>query len=69
MSKNFVFFTGMIFVAVFLMLGLKFLSVCSLIWMFWKLNTMPDEVGENEIIYGQAPDYLPFNRDKEFLND
>ena len=30
---------------------------------------MPDEVGENEIIYGQAPDYLPFNRDKEFLND
>ena len=69
MSKNFVFFTGIFVVAVFLMFGLKFLSVCSLIWMFWKLNTMPDEVGKDEIIYGQAPDYLPFNRNKEFLND
>ena len=69
MSKNFVFFTGIFVVAVFLMFGLKFLSVCSLIWMFWKLNTMPDEVGKDEIIYGKAPDYLPFNRNKEFLND
>jgi len=69
MNKNFVFYAGMIFVAVLLMFSLKFLAICSLVWMFWKLNTMPDEVGENEIIYGQAPDYLPFNRDKEFLDD
>ena len=69
MNKNFVFYAGMIFVAVLLMFSLKFLAICSLVWMFWKLNTMPDEVGEDEIIYGQAPDYLPFNRNKEFLND
>ena len=69
MSKNFVFYTGIIVVAVLLMFCLKFLSVCTLIWMFWKLNTMPDVAGEDEIIYGQAPDYLPFNRDKDFPSD
>jgi len=68
MSKNFVFYTGIIVVAVLLMFSLKFLAICSLVWMFWKLNTMPDEV-EEEKMYGQAPDYKSFNRDKDFLDE
>jgi hypothetical protein len=30
---------------------------------------MPDEVGEEDVMYGQSPDYFPFNRDKDFLDD